>query len=112
MSENNPYQIILKRHYTEKAVTLQNLKEATSNASLARCVNPKYVFRVHPKANKYQIAQAIEEMYKKENVKVTKVNTVNVKAKPTRRRGSKVGCKAAYKKAIVTLEPKDNLDNI
>lgn len=112
MKNINPYKIILKRHFTEKAVVLGSLKDAESNTSVARCEKPKYVFIVHPDANKHQIAQAIEEIYKDNNVKVMKVNTVNVKSKPTRKRMGKTGRKAAFKKAVVTLETKDNLDNV
>jgi large subunit ribosomal protein L23 len=41
---------------------------------------------------------------------VVSVNTINVKAKPRRVRG-RAGFKAAFKKAVVTLEKGDNLDN-
>lgn len=114
MKNSSPYQIIKRRYITEKAQTLQNLKTATSNRSLARCESPKYVFLVDPSANKQQIAAAVEEIYGDRNVKVTAVNTINVKAKPTRRirsYGKTVGKKASYKKAIVTLAPQDSLED-
>ena len=38
----------------------------------------KYTFRVDPKANKTEIKQAVENIFK---VKVEKVNTMNVKGK-------------------------------
>jgi large subunit ribosomal protein L23 len=110
----NPYEIIKHRHVTEKASTLESLKNGKSNKSLSRCESPKYVFVVDPKANKAEIKKAIEEIYSDRNIKVTSVNTINVKQKPTRqlktRRG--VGTKGGFKKAIVTLEPKDSLDNV
>jgi len=114
MKSRTPYQIIKHRHVTEKASTLESLKNSSGSKSLNRCESPKYVFVVDPKANKTEIKNAIEEIYADKNVKVTSVNTINVKQKPTRklrtRRG--VGKKSSFKKAIVTLEPKDSLDNV
>ncbi len=113
MKFSDPHKIVKRRHITEKATTLENLKNAESNPSLRRCLNPKYVFIVDPKANKQQIKEAVEEIYREKNVKVRAVNTVNVKSKPTRRvrsRGKTHGKKSAFKKAIVTLEPKDTLE--
>ncbi len=112
MVAKNPYDIIKRRHVTEKAMVLQELKNAKSSRSLARCNKPKYVFLVHPDASKADIARALEEIYKEQNIKVNKVNTINVKAKPTRKRRGKVGFKSSFKKAIVTLDSKDDLDNI
>ena len=60
----------------------------------------KFVFVVDKRANKIQIADAVEEIFK---VNVVAVNTINVKGK-TKRRGRTVGKTAAYKKAIVKLE--------
>lgn len=105
----NPYQIIKHQHVTEKAMMLQELKNAESNPSVKRCKSPKYVFVVDSKANKQEIAEAIEQIYKDKKVRVMAVNTVNVKAKPRRVRG-RMGMKAAFKKAIVTLEEGDSLD--
>ena len=59
----------------------------------------KFVFVVDKRANKIQIAQAVEEIFK---VDVLAVNTVNVKGK-TKRRGRTVGKTNSYKKAIVKL---------
>ncbi len=111
MAEKNPYQIIKHQHITEKASVLQELKNAKSNPSLARCESPKYVFIVDRTANKQQIAQALEEIYREKNIKVKAVNTINVKAKPRRVRG-RSGIKSAFKKAVVTLDKGDSLDNI
>lgn len=114
MKSRSPYEIIKHRHVTEKATTLESLKNNQSNKSVTRCESPKYVFVVDPKANKQEIKQAVEEIYAKQNVKVTSVNTINVKQKPTRQLRSRrgVGLKGSFKKAIVTLEPKDSLDNV
>jgi large subunit ribosomal protein L23 len=59
-----------------------------------------YVFKVDPKANKTQIKQAIEDVFK---VKVTNVNTINVKPRE-KRVGRYTGMTNKYKKAIVTLQ--------
>lgn len=59
----------------------------------------KFVFVVDKRANKIQIADAVEEIFK---VDVLAVNTVNVKGK-TKRRGRTVGKTKSYKKAIVKL---------
>lgn len=59
----------------------------------------KYVFKVAKNANKIEIAKAVKEIF---NVKVEKVNTVNVKGK-TKRIGRTSGKRADYKKAIVKL---------
>ncbi len=59
----------------------------------------KYVFKVDAKANKTQIKQAIENIFK---VKVENVNTINVKPKK-KRVGKYAGMTNKYKKAIVTL---------
>jgi len=112
MASRNPYEIIKHRHVTEKALMLQELKNSKSNRCTELCESPKYVFIVDPKANKYEIAKAIEEIYHKLNVKVVGVNTINVKPKPTRRSKFRRGQKASFKKAIVTLEAGDNLDNV
>jgi large subunit ribosomal protein L23 len=111
MTNQNPYQIIKHQHVTEKANMLQELKNAKSNPSLARCELPKYVFIVDVKATKPQIAEALENIYSDKNIKVVAVNTINVKPKRRRVRG-RSGTTSAFKKAIVTLEKGDNLDNL
>jgi len=111
MNRKDPYSIIRFRHVTEKAQTLQQLQDSDSNPSIRRCEAPKYVFMVDPSANKREIAQALETIYKDMGIKVTKVNTINVKPKTRRVRGRR-GKTAAKKKAVVTLEPKDSLDNV
>lgn len=105
----NPYQIIKNRRVTEKSRVLENLVNAKSNPSLSRCQSPKIVFDVDPKANKTQIADAVEEIYKDKKIKVVKVNTVNVGSKKRRVRGF-LGKAAAYKKAVVTLRVGDAID--
>lgn len=111
MKKQDPYQIIKHQLATEKSAMLAELKNATSNPSLAKFELPKYVFVVDRNANKHQIAQALEEIYKEKNIKVKAVNTINVKAKTKRVRG-RIGKTAAFKKAIVTLDKDDSLENV
>ncbi|RED54599.1 50S ribosomal protein L23 [Cohnella lupini] len=59
----------------------------------------KYVFEVDLKANKTEIKQAIEAIFK---VKVTGVNTLRMPAKP-KRYGKHSGYTSEWKKAIVQL---------
>jgi large subunit ribosomal protein L23 len=65
-----------------------------------------YTFKVDKKANKIEIKNAIEEIFK---VKVLRVNTTNVKKK-FKRMGKYEGYKPAYKKAMVTLVEGDKID--
>ncbi len=59
----------------------------------------KYLFDVHPAANKIQIRQAVETLY---SVKVEKVNTLCVLGK-LRRLRTQLGRRPDWKKAMVTL---------
>lgn len=59
----------------------------------------KYAFEVDLRANKTEIKQAIEQIFK---VKVTKVNTMRVAGKP-KRYGRHFGYTSEWKKAIVSL---------
>jgi large subunit ribosomal protein L23 len=107
----SPYTVVKHQLITEKAMMLARLKTADSNPSVKRCDSPKYVFIVDRSADKRAIAEAVEEIYSKENIKVVAVNTINVKAKARRVRG-RPGFKNAFKKAIVTLRAGDSLDNV
>ena len=60
-----------------------------------------YTFEVAKDANKVEIKKAIEEIFE---VKVVAIRTVNVHRK-AKRMSRYEGFKAAYKKAIVRLEP-------
>ncbi len=111
---NDPYAIVKARYVTEKSGVIEGLVNANSNPSLARCNAPKYVFLVDMKANKEQIRLAVEAIYKEKDVKVASVNTLIMKAKVAKRgrRRGRPGVKAAFKKAIVTMEPGNTLDNV
>lgn len=60
----------------------------------------KYTFEVNKKANKVEIAKAVEKLF---NVKVLKVNTMIVRGKQ-KRVGVHVGKTSDWKKAIVTID--------
>lgn len=66
----------------------------------------KFIFQVHPHANKHEIRQAIEHYF---GVKVTEVRTMNVRGK-VKRLGRFSGKRADWKKAIVTLAAGDSID--
>jgi large subunit ribosomal protein L23 len=65
----------------------------------------KYTFRVHERAHKTQIRQAIEQLF---DVKVIDVRTVSVKSKP-KRRGYTSGKTRQWKKAIVQVREGDTI---
>ncbi len=67
--------------------------------SMDGVADKKYTFEVAKDANKIEIAKAIEKLF---DVKVAKVNTINVNGK-LRRYGRFEGYTASMKKAIVTL---------
>lgn len=60
----------------------------------------KYTFKVNKKATKVEIAKAVEKLF---NVKVLKVNTMNINGKQ-KRVGVHVGKTSDWKKAIVTID--------
>ena len=65
-----------------------------------------YTFEVAKDSNKVEIRQAVEAIF---NVKVTKVNTLNVKSKPKRMRNA-AGRTRTWKKAMVTLKAGDTIE--
>ena len=66
----------------------------------------KYVFVVDKRANKIEIGKAVAKIF---NVKVEKVNTINVKGK-TKRVGRTIGKRPNYKKAIVKLAAGETIE--
>ena len=66
----------------------------------------KYVFRVNNQANKLQIRQAVEELFR---VDVASVNVARVRGK-WRRFGRSRGRQSDWKKAVVTLEPGQSIE--
>ena len=82
------------------------LAPVVSEKSYSLIEDNKYSFRVHPKAHKTQIRQAVEELF---DVKVEAVNIVKVQPKP-KRRGWHRGQKPGWKKAIVQLRAGDRIE--
>ena len=109
MLKKNPYDIIKSRYVTEKTQVMQQLQFNASNPCVKKCVTPKYVFIVDKQANKSEIAQAIETIYAERKIKVIAVNTINTKPKKKRVRG-RSGIKSGFKKAIITLEAGDSIE--
>lgn len=60
----------------------------------------KYTFEVNKKATKVDVKRAVEKLF---NVKVLKVNTINVSGKE-KRVGRNIGKTADWKKAIVSID--------
>ena len=83
----NRYQVIIRPIVTEKGV---DKKESESTLC----------FQVHPDANKTEIKQAVEGLFK---VKVAAVRTATFEGK-LRRRGRYSGYKSDWKKAYVRLQ--------
>jgi|ERR1017187_10137777 large subunit ribosomal protein L23 len=66
----------------------------------------QYTVKTDVRANKSQIRQAVQELFK---VKVIKVNTLNVHGKLRRQRTPQAGKAPDWKKAIVTLKAGDKI---
>jgi large subunit ribosomal protein L23 len=66
----------------------------------------QYTVVADPRANKTEIRQAVQELFK---VKVTRVNTLNVRGKFRRKRTLQAGQTSNWKKAIVTLKEGDKI---
>ncbi|MCD6595903.1 50S ribosomal protein L23 [bacterium] len=84
---NDPHKIVIAPIITEKATSMRE----TEN---------KYLFYVHPKANKKNIKRSIEELFK---VDVINIRTQNLLGQP-RIRGQHTGRTALRKKAIVRIK--------
>ncbi len=110
MTKNNPYNIIKSRYVTEKARVLEGLHSNSSNPCIKKCNTPKYTFLVDKKATKQEIARAVETIYVEKNIKVIGVNTINMRPKPRTVRGRK-GMRPGFRKAIVTLQPGDLIED-
>lgn len=89
----SPYEIILHPVITERS---------TDNARTGR-----YTFAVAQDANKIEIKQAVEAIYR---VNVLKVNVMNVRGKRRRVGRMPVGETARWRKAIVTVQPGQRIE--
>lgn len=83
---DNAYKVLHSPHITEKAT---NFNEEN-----------KYVFKIWPKANNYEIKEAIKDIY---GVDVVSVRIINVPRRK-RRLGKHIGWRKGYKKAIVGVK--------
>ena len=81
------------------------IRPVVSEKSYVLAANDRYTFRVHPRAHKTQIRQAVEALF---DVKVVGVRTASVKSKP-KRRGLTSGRTRAWKKAIVQVRAGDTI---
>lgn len=79
----------------------------TEKATLLAERENKYVLRVNPAANKLQIKNAVQQLFK---ITVLAVNTSNYAGKKKRERTAAFGRKAHWKKAIVTLKKGDKIE--
>ncbi len=90
------YRVLERPIITEKSTEM-------ANPSKPKMTNPdlhRYAFRVARQATKPEIKQAVELRFR---VKVTAVNTMNMRPKE-KGVGTRRGYASAWKKAIVTLE--------
>jgi len=78
----------------------------TEKGTLVNELGNQVVFRVDPRANKIEIRQAVERLFK---VKVEKIRTSRVLGK-TRRVGKSQGRRSDWKKAYVTLAEGARID--
>ncbi|MDE6579661.1 MAG: 50S ribosomal protein L23 [Ruminiclostridium sp.] len=86
----------------EKTVHDIIIRPIITEASVDALADRKYTFEVAKDANKIEIKKAVEQLFK--DVKVAKVNTMNVRGKK-KRMGRNEGYTTAWKKAIVTVTP-------
>ena len=75
------------------------IRPVVSERSFSLMEQNKYTFEVARDANKYQIKDAVEELF---SVHVVSVNTINVKPKKKRVRYA-AGYTRQWKKAVVTV---------
>jgi large subunit ribosomal protein L23 len=88
----NPRDVLLRPYITEKTTAMM--------------AENKYTFVVPLAANKIEIRQAVEQIFK---VKVLDVNTIRVMGK-TKRMGKNIGKRPDFKKAIVKLAPGERIE--
>lgn len=77
------------------------LRPVVTEQSMSVMDDKRYTFDVNTKANKFQIKDAVEEIF---DVQVAKVNVMNLKGKK-KRMGRYEGYTKKRRKAIVTLKP-------
>jgi large subunit ribosomal protein L23 len=78
----------------------------TEKGNLMKDELNQITFEVERRANKIEIKEAVEKIFK---VNVVKVHTLNMRGK-MKRLGRSQGKKPNWKKAIITLKEGDNID--
>ena len=81
------------------------IRPVVSEKSFVLAEAGKYTFRVHERAHKTQIRQAIEQLF---DVHVVAVRTASIKSKP-KRRGQIAGRTRRWKKAIIQVGPGETI---
>ena len=79
----------------------------TEKGTRLNATEGKYFFEVDGSANKLEIKQAVEKLFK---VRVAKVNTMNCLGKMRRLRTMQYGQRPDWKRAIVTLKAGDKIE--
>ncbi|MDY6823585.1 MAG: 50S ribosomal protein L23 [Thermodesulfobacteriota bacterium] len=78
----------------------------TEKTTLQKEMNNQVTFEVEKRANRIEIARAVETIF---NTRVAAVRTAHVKGK-TKRMGRHIGKRKDWKKAVVTLMPGERID--
>lgn len=91
------------KHQTNIVKRIQVTEKATALSSDRN----QYFIEVAPGANKMEIKQAVEDLYK---VSVTNVNTMRYEGKKKRQRTRNFGKRPDWKRAVVTLKAGDSID--
>jgi large subunit ribosomal protein L23 len=78
----------------------------TEKSTIQREGNNQYSFKVSRRANKIEIKEAVERLFK---VKVREVRTATMRGK-VKRLGRRFGKRPDWKKAIVTVREGDRID--
>ncbi|MGC9977191.1 MAG: 50S ribosomal protein L23 [Syntrophales bacterium] len=78
----------------------------TEKSTSAKDESNKYIFEVDRRANKIEVATAVEKLFK---VRVLDVHVMNIVGKK-KRIGRIMGKKPSWKKAIVTLAPGNRIE--
>jgi large subunit ribosomal protein L23 len=100
-------QSIIKRPLlTEKTARLRETGGGSAAPVEGETYAQKVVFEVARDANKVEVRQAVETLFK---VSVTEVRTLVVRGK-LKRVGRFAGRRPSWKKAFVTLKPGDNIE--
>jgi len=101
-----PEQIIKRPLLTEKGSFLKETCGRADSQADAETLSSQLLFEVARDANKIEIRHAVEKLW---NVNVLKVRTTIVRGKE-KRLGRFTGRRSAWKKALVTLAPGQNVE--